>query len=219
MPEKKHQKSQGEDSADPHERLDYLDQVDTALTREVWKKARAFTRKRVRVLALGGQAVDTQLVDELVSDAVADTALGVCRWDPERCELLTHLCWVIRGRTHKRSLRRRAITETDVFERIGDAGAAIVDEVESPETLLARAETAFDFFRALYDLAKEKKDDDVLALLDAYRRGVTERADIVKELGFSTNAYRRTRARLSRLIEELPVTLRDEALAVMRGQR
>jgi hypothetical protein len=218
MADKKHEGLKGEDSSDPHQRLDYLERVDDALTRDVWKKVGTFARKRVRTLALAGYGIDSDLVDELVSDAVADTALGVCRWDPERCDLLTHLCWVIRGRTHKRTLRRRAITETDVFDRIDDQGATLAQEVESPETLVGRTEVVLEFLRALRDLAIQNEDDEVVALLDAYWRGLTQRTEVAKELGITKNAYTYARDRLSRLIDQLPARLRDEALAVMRGQ-
>jgi hypothetical protein len=199
---------------------DYFEAIDRALTKEAWRRLRAYAAERVRLLESTGYPVDCDLVDELVSDAIADTALGVRAWAPENCDLLGHLRWVIRSRTHHNLLRWRRSPHLygDAYDLAIEEGTGLAEDGESPESIVGRVEVAHEVFDALCDLAAEREDREVLALLSAYRDGIFEREELARELGMSLGELKSTRARLSRLLQKLPEDLRDAALAVMRGQ-
>lgn len=202
--------------------FDYLDALDDAMTREVWRKVCAYTSVRVRILAQAGYPVDPDLVERLVSDAVADTALGECRWDPASCALTTHLCGVIRGRTHKRILRNRKIRYLSVDAHAeGERGldeTMMLGEQESAEDEAARVQATARFVGALCAAAEAKGDRDVIAILDAFRDGLAARAEVVEHLGMKRKQYDRARERMMRMISRLPADVREEAVEVMRSR-
>lgn len=203
------------------ERFDYLDALDDTMSREVWRKVCAYTSQRVKVLAQAGYPVDPDLVERLVSDALTDTAIGKCRWDPARCALTTHLCGVIRGRTHKRILRNRKFRYLSTSshgggDRMFDE-AVTLGEQESAAVAAMRTEATRRFLDALVSAAEKKGDADVLAILGAFRAGLEARAEVVEHLGMKRKQYDRARERMARLIQRLPEDVREDAVDAMRS--
>lgn len=189
--------------------VDIKREFEAGLDRAAWRKVRGYAFRRLAMLYPGG-SVEEWRVDELVSDAVGDTAMGVCRWDPARCALTTHLCGIIRSRTHK-ALRRRPVT----FVEFDECATAAAND-ETPEVLVGRVQVVQRFLVALYEAAEDKGDMEALWILDLYRDGVCQRSEIARELKISPKKYDHARARLVRLAASLPADVRDEALEIMR---
>jgi len=145
------------------------------------------------------------LIRELIQDALGDTFAGIVRWDPSRCPLSLHLKTVIRSRLSHEYER----AEQFAHITIGDAD----------ETKLARdaepIDPGFDtyvdeFETRLRQLAAD--DPAVLAILDAYLEGITERAKVCRVTGLTKANYHNAHRRLKRLAENLPEHLRAAAI-------
>jgi hypothetical protein len=68
-------------------------------------KIKRFARMRANMVALAGRRIDEFYVEELVSDAIADTLAGVLAWHPERVWLEKHLLDAIGSRGASDSIR------------------------------------------------------------------------------------------------------------------
>lgn len=148
------------------------------------------------------------LIREMIQDALGDTFAGIVAWDPARCSLALHLKSVIRSRLSH---------DLERAEQFAHVGVDDASEVEVHEVLEARAKTTdgrldkyIDTFeQRLRELARD--DDAVLALLDTYLAGITERAQICRTTGMTKGAYHNAHRRLKRLADNLPEHLRAAA--------
>jgi hypothetical protein len=151
------------------------------------------------------------LIREMIQDALGDTFAGVVTWDPTRCSLALHLKSVIRSRLSHEFERAEQFAHIDVEDAA---------EVELHEQLAKQAASGGalqdyveEFERQLRELAAD--DAAVLALLDAYLAGVTERAQVCRTTGLTKAAYHNAHRRLKRLADNLPENLRIAALAAI----
>jgi len=152
------------------------------------------------------------LIREMIQDALGDTFAGIVTWDPSRCPLALHLKSVIRSRLSH---------EFERAEQFAHVGVDDASEVELSEVMGAPGSTTDgkleeyveEFERRLRELARD--DEPVLALLDNYLAGVSERAQICRATGMTKAAYHNAHRRLKRLADNLPEHLRAAALATL----
>lgn len=149
------------------------------------------------------------LIREMIQDALGDTFAGIVTWDPSRCSLALHLKSVIRSRlSHE-------LERAEQFAHVGVDDAPEVDVSAVMERSAKTTDPKLDeyveeFARRLRDLASD--DEAVLALLESYLSGVTERAQICRATGMTKAAYHNAHRRLKRLADKLPEHLRAAAL-------
>lgn len=149
------------------------------------------------------------VIREMVQDAIGDTFAGVVTWDPKRCSLAFHLKSVIRSRLAHEMERAEAYdhVSTDVLseEALSDAMAAVASPASKPELV----EYVDEFAARLRTDAGD--DQHVLALIDCYCDGITERREICRDTRMTARAYHNAHRRLKRLVEHLPEHLRRVA--------
>ena len=144
------------------------------------------------------------LIRELIQDALGDTFAGIVRWDPSRYPLALHLKMVIRSRLSHEYERAEQFMHSSLVD---------ADELEA-RSLDPSFDAYVDEFAArLRHLAGD--DDAVLAILDAYLDGITERAKICRATGLTKANYHNAHRRLKRLAEHLPEHLRAAAVAAI----
>src|SRR5262249_4911115 len=144
---------------------------------------------------------------ELVQDALADTMIGVLRWDPSAKTLQQHIRDVIKMRTHYDRKRAQRFPHESLDMLDADGETATMAEVEavflerSPEALDESVRLTAERLAKLRQLATG--DRTVIRLLDALARGVTDKADVVRVAELSSAAYDNARRRLRRLVIQL----------------
>ncbi|HEY5920552.1 MAG TPA: hypothetical protein VIV11_02725 [Kofleriaceae bacterium] len=159
----------------------------------------------------GGRG-DDLYVAELVHDALTDTLLGVCSWDPLASTLEAHVFSVVRFRT--KNDRVRALRFRHQSLDAPDA-AGVMCEVEtslaaaasspSPESLTFSAEV-------IAQLRKLAGDDvEIHRIVDAIEQGATVPREIMSVGQLSAKTWRKARLRLARIVEELSNHVRLEA--------
>lgn len=173
---------------------------------ELWKKLERFAARCARGVGKAGGVADDYYVRELVQDVLADTRLGVLRWDPSVESLEEHARDAIASRTyHDRGHARRYPRDSiDAFDP--DSSHATMAAVDA--SLLDRREaslhTAALVENALAELRELAAEDSVaLRLLDAYEVGATTKADVVLVADLSDRTYHAARTRLDRLVTRL----------------
>lgn len=174
-------------------------------------KLKRFARMRANMVALAGRRVDEFYVEELVSDAIADTLAGVLAWHPERVSLDKHLVDAIGSRTRHDYVQ--ALRRPHLSIDLGDAEPSLLADVEAA---LAETRTEADTdlrsatARALHEIRSVAvNDNDVLRLVDAYVAGVEKKTDVRLESGLSSKRYEASRKRLHRIVRDLPTEIRD----------
>jgi hypothetical protein len=205
--------------SDPSSRFeppeDWIDALTIQCIPAMFKRLQRYAARRMRGIDKIGYAADEYAAEELVQDALHDTATGVLRWDPAARSLEQHLLDVLQARTKR--LRRQAerfpLTSLD-GERRGDE-LAPRDEVDAALLEQAlRAETAMHAATVMTELRQLAGDDDLLLrMLDALERGAVTRDDVIHVAQFSRVEYHNARRRLDRLVTQLPSSLavRDAA--------
>jgi hypothetical protein len=186
-------------------------------TDELRRAARHYARGRAAMVRRAGGRIDHLYADELVADALADTWIGTqVSWDPTRRTLLEHIRYLIRSRAWKdrESARQRPHVSID-----WDSVAAI--EANEPNwhaasqlacpPLMGRVTTAL--ITELQGLASD--DEEVLAILGAWRAGLSDREDVLDYTGLSAEAYRNARARVTYLLRKVPQGIRDAATTLL----
>ena len=144
---------------------------------------------------------------ELVQDAIADTALGVLRWDPPRESLKEHILDVIRTRTNHHYLHASRFRHERVDVLDGDTAPELVAEVETalddraPSSDPAVATLAVELLAELRKRAA--LDSSVLRMLDAFVCGAVTKADVMHDANLSDSEYHAARIRLGRLVRKL----------------
>jgi hypothetical protein len=152
------------------------------------------------------------LVREMIQDALGDTFAGIVKWDPARCSLALHLKTVVCSRLSH---------EFDRAEQFQHINVADAPECDVHDALAGDAKPV-DLELDQYVDQFEKRlrlladgDEAVLALLDVYLEGITERGKVCRATGLTKAAYHNAHRRLKRLAENLPEHMRAAALATI----
>ena len=182
------------------------------LTKAVMDDVVAYLAKRANWIENQPGRRAPGLIREMVQDAIGDTFAGVVTWDPRRCSLALHLKSVIRSRLAHELERAEAYNHvsTDVLseEALSDAMAAVAPAASKPELV----EYVDEFAARLRGDAGD--DRHVLALIECYCDGLTERRDVCRAMRMTARAYHNAHRRLKRLVENLPEHLRRAAFEV-----
>jgi hypothetical protein len=190
--------------------------------RGLYRRALHAARSSVSLLQQAGAQVASSFAEDLLASAIADTWFGVLSWDPGEATLLDHVQDAIRSRARDEWRRAKrfpsaSLDACEEDEEEDERAAALWTDVE--EALAANAPTmdarqrllaleAFDRVRAL-----AVRDRELVTALDTMRKGHTERADLMRVLGWSARHYDRVRRRLDRLLRELPAGMRERVPA------
>jgi hypothetical protein len=186
-------------------------------TDELRHAARHYARRRAAMVRRAGGRIDHLYADELVADALADTWIGTqVSWDPARRSLLEHIRYLIRSRSWKDRESARQRPHVSI-----DWDSVATTEVNEPNwhaasppacpPLMGRVTTAV--ITELQGLASD--DEQVLAILGAWRAGLSDRDDVLDYTGLSTETYRNARARVTYLLRKVPQFIRDAATTLL----
>lgn len=150
------------------------------------------------------------LIGDMVQDALGDTWAGVVAWEPNNCSLAFHLKTVIRSRLSHELERAEAYNHISTDELSEEA---LHDALEAQQTHAASEDLvdyADEFTTRLVAAAGD--DHEVLALIQLFREGITERRDVCRAGKMTAIAYHNARRRLLRLVANLPDSLRRAAI-------
>jgi hypothetical protein len=194
---------------------DWIDALTVQCIPAMFKRLQRYAARRMRGIDKIGYTADEYAAEELVQDALHDTATGVLRWDPTARSLEQHLLDVLHARTKR--LRRQAerfpLTSLDGERRGGELAPR--DEVDAALLEQAlRAETAMHAATVMAELRRLAGDDDLLLrMLDAFDLGAVTRDDVIHAARFSPIEYHNARRRLDRLVAQLrpPFDVRSPA--------
>ena len=184
----------------------WINAFNTQCTEELWKKLKPFAARCARGVGKAGGVVDDYYVRELVQDVLADTRLGVLRWDPSAKSLEEHARDAIASRTyHDRGHAKRYPRESiDAFDpdsshaTMAAIDASLLDQREASLHTAALVENALMELREL-----AAGDSVVLRLLDAFEVRATTKADVMLVTDLSDRTYHAARTRLDRLVTRL----------------
>jgi hypothetical protein len=173
------------------------------------------------VAKVGGPRTDDSYARELVQDALVDTFVGELHWAPAEKTLEAHAIDVIRYRTRDelvRALQRPHVSlDRDVVADTGEYYTLETDD-EVALALAAESPASSPELRVVVveTLAGARKvadgDPSVLAILDAIERGATTREDVLSMSSLTPEQYQNARKQLTRLVQQLPDSLRRAAL-------
>ena len=187
-------------------------------TDELRTAARRYAESRVNFVRAAGCPVPKHYARELVDDAIADTWLGVARWEPDRCSLLVHVRGEIRRRTFNDARHGRH------FPRVTfDIAANDAHDANLLEQHLARANSSPIVFAGLVSkLATALKvlacgDPNAVAILCCWQESILEREDVLARTQMTRAAYKAARKRLLSLSKKLPPDVRDSAREFLRS--
>ena len=187
-------------------------------TRGNLDKLYRIAKARLGAYAGKGRHVDDADVEDVVSAVLVDTLSGTLTWNPARHDLYAHLKDAIkfRVRNEAKSTRKRKkhdpLEEDERNESLAPqiAAGAIVPTVTTPderdEQLGRLADSALTDLRAL-----AVRDVDVTKLIEALANRITDRDELIRVTGMNLSKYTNAWRRLGRLVNQLPVQLRDEA--------
>jgi hypothetical protein len=184
---------------------DWIDALTTQCIPAMFKRLQRYAARRIRGIDKIGYAADEYAAEELVQDALHDTATGILRWDPAARPLEQHLLDVLQARTKR--LRRQAerFPQTSLDRERRGGELAPRDEVDAALLEQApRAETATHAATVMAELRQLAGDDDLLLrMLDAFDQGAVTRSDVMHAAQFSPVEYHNARRRLDRLVDLL----------------
>jgi hypothetical protein len=183
---------------------DWIDALEEQCTEGMIQGARRYVGRCTHGV---GYVNDTDYAGDLVQDALTDTACGVLQWDPRTKTLQQHIHDVIRMRTNwdRKRARRFPHESLDVLtadgepEILAEADAALLERTHDASN--DPAALATEYLAKLRQLATD--DPTVLRLLDAFARGATSKADVMRFAGLSAVAYGNARRRLRRLVAQI----------------
>lgn len=183
-----------------------LDQIEEGIQDEAMiRVVIGFVRRRIRLLGFNSRDVIEDQAEQLIQDAISDTALGRRCWRPESVKLSTHLCGVVNDRILKALTRRQSVQEVSLADHH--------KSLQSRSLEISAADR--DLWRKIKEhLAREaeqKGDGEVQLLLMAYEEHCFKRAEIARETGLTVEQVTNAGKRLDRLIDHLPRELRQEA--------
>jgi len=201
---------------------DWLNAFNAQCTEERWKKLERFAARCARGVEKAGGIVDDYYVRELVQDVLADTRLGVLRWDPSVESLEEHAQDAITSRAyHDRAHAKRYPRESiDAFDpdsshaTMAAVDASLLDRREASLHTAALAENAL---MELRELAAE--DSVVLRFLDAFEAGATTKSDVMLVADLSDRTYHAARIRLDRLVTRLSPDAQPNRVRSLPGSR
>jgi hypothetical protein len=190
-------------------------------TQATYRAAVKFARFRARLIEMAGKKADRAYVQELVHDAFGDTWAGDPPWNPESCSLLDHVRGLIRHRSWKDAqwLRRHPhvpLSECDERAAIRAKSSHGIDALPQSSPIML-AEMTAEVVGLLRRLARG--DDEVTRILDAWQDGHVDRVDVMVATGLSPSAYKATRARVAYLVQNLPQSVRDRAIDILRSDK
>jgi hypothetical protein len=208
----------GDNATEARERLRYYAAVEESLTRDTLRMAHAYAEKRCLVLSRLGLPRE---VEEIVADAIADTIEQRRPWKMEARPLASHLTRLIRSKTNDLIEHAARFRHTSI-ERMcacGDEGGAdlTAPPPTRPDAKAMREDVVGQLVGAVLEAARGKNDQIVVGLIEAFRDGVTRRADVAEHLGIRPKQYDHARDRLARILATLPETLTADAVDVMRN--
>jgi hypothetical protein len=188
-------------------------------TQATYRAAVKFARFRSRLIDMAGKKVDRAYVQELVHNAFGDTWVGDPPWNPESCSLLDHVRGLIRHRSWKDAqwLRRHPhvpLSECDERAAIRAKSSHRIEALPQPSPIML-AEITAEVVGLLRRLAHG--DDAVTRILDAWQDGHVDRAPVIVATGLSPSAYKAARSRIIYLIQNLPQSVRDRAIDILRS--
>ncbi len=190
----------------PKERFKFYDLIAAQLDEGLADRVESYAWGRCEMLLRAGCWSDPE---ELTQEAIEMTITGERAWDPDRCNLFVHLCGVISSRTSSMMKHARKFPETPIakgHDGWKSAEVALRDERGdgNPEPAYATAELAHQTVTTLLSMAEANNDNQVIAILEAYADEVTTRVDVAARIGIGVRKYDHARARLLRLVSQLP---------------
>lgn len=191
---------------------------DTQATPALLDKVYRAARSRMQIYAGRTQHVNAADVDDMVNGVLTDTLGGTLTWDYQRKPLLRHLLdtvkYRVRDDARKRWRETARVEELDEDTTDISLGESILagSEPNRPDDSLGVRQIA-DWL--VTDVRKAiGSDDDVLNLFDAIVvKGAFERAEIMKETGFSAGTYKNARRRLDFILLQLPTETRGAVMS------
>jgi len=200
------------------EDVEYLDLLGRELTSDVRRDAYKSALRACYALQRRGVRVDPDLAQNMLGDAISDTAAGTRRWRPEQCTLLQHLCGVLRSQASILAEHHRRFPRVEAANDEEQSGGVVVADGGNGSELSALRDLARRVLAPLYDAANDNDDPHVVQVLDAYSEGITKRAEVAEHAGITVKDFDRARDRLNRMIGRLPDELRG-AMTEMLGRR
>lgn len=181
----------------------WMDAFTEQCTEELTARLAQFARTRAVNVENAGRKIDDYYAKELVADAIADTYMGVIRWDPAVCALSTHICQTVIYRTrndieHQRSNPHDAIGDDTDQSRSAEARAA--EEAPTVRQIEARR-YATEVMAQIRLLARD--DRDVLRIVAAYDEGMTRKSEVMEHARMRERTYHNARIRLGRIVKSL----------------
>jgi hypothetical protein len=210
---------------------DVLDRIHLELTEGLLQRVKRYALRRVGAKRVAGLACfDDELeAEHMATDAATLTILGHRTWDP-RVPLFEHLCGVIRSTSsdeieHHNKFTRTVVGRLSMDESHGDDAeldrqlnqrGAI--DIQRPAHVFTLADARDHLVTSLRFMSRT--DAQVTKLLDAYRSGCEDRADVLACTNMTADEYRNARRKLDRLLEALPEHIKEgaaDALEVSYG--
>lgn len=179
-------------------------------TPEVRKEARRYAEQRVPLLRAAFVPVSHRTPTELVDDAITDTWLGEGDpWNPDECDLVTHLRGLIRKRTWQEA-RHRTRIRSQPFD-LGDGTVEDVLARERPHA--SRGDiTPIMFASVIATVAVELRkvdptDEAATEITWCWELGYFERREVMALTGMDENTHKTARNRLLSRRKHLPPSL------------
>ncbi len=195
---------------------DYLNAVKRALTPAVIERITEYAGRRADMLAAAGiRGAEGRMIAQ---DAMGEVILRR-RWDQSRT-LEGHLIGLIRQRTSNRLRQARTMPHVSLDDTRD--GFAVGEEVaatatgQAPDVRDAATKKANGVITWLKQRAAA--DAGVLALLAAYELDVNKRGEIADLAGMGPRDVTNARARLDRMLRELPDPLASSNDGLRRNQ-
>ena len=207
------------------DRADRMTRLERELTDELLAKIAEHAERYVTQLRLAGIPIHRRTHHELAQDAAVDTIEGRREWDGTY-PLIAHLKMVVTSRVmnllaHQKRHRHKSIAVVAAMEEVRDERR--IQPVDlSPIALPrpprpSRVASLRDAAAQMLDAARTvlAADAAALAVLDAWERGETERADGIEGSGLPPAAYDAAVKRIQRAVKCVPEPLRDSAQDAM----
>lgn len=199
---------------------EWIEALEAQMTSRLIEGAERYAARLVHGLSRDGHPNDQYYLRELVQDVLADTALGVLRWDPSAKALDRHVRDALRVRTHQHRARARRFPRAslDVHD---DEPSATMAEVEAALSERAAEPAADEAARRGHKLARirERAADDpqLVAMLNAFEDDATTKEEVMRATGMTALEYKNARRRLARLATQLDEGAQPAAGALVKG--
>jgi len=187
---------------------EWIDAFKRECTHRLRLDLKEYARRRARGVRRVGGHVDESYTEDLVANAIADTLTGVVTWDPIAKPLYQHLEDTIKYRTrhdrHRAKRFRHQRIDAPVSPVEGQSIRGLVEASLRQDQCNESAESTIFASEVVEQLrALAAGDDDILRYLDAILAGAQSRTEIIEHTQLSIKAFRNTRLRLDRLVDQL----------------